>query len=82
MGEKIDIPKDEAVEKKKIDYYARKKIGLKAKPEDDGIVREIIQLLAKKGITVDRAYKILKDVRTLLPRFAKLPYKEDSKYES
>lgn len=78
MQDEMDTSKEVAAEKKKISYYDRKLMGLKAMPEDDGIVREIMQLFAQKGITVDRACKVLKDVRTLLPRLAKLPYKEDS----
>lgn len=77
MKDEMDTPKEAAAEKKKISYFDRKLMGLKAMPEDDGIVREILQLFAKKRITVDRAYKVLKDVRTLLPRLANLPYKED-----
>lgn len=74
----MDASKETTAEKKKINYFARSRMGLKADPEDDGIVTEIIRLLAQKGITVDRAHRVLKDVRTLLPRLANLPYKEDS----
>ena len=54
-------------------------LGLKSNPEDDEITREILHLFAKKGVTVNQAYNILEDTRTLLPRLSKLPYKEDSK---
>ncbi|MDE6052687.1 MAG: hypothetical protein K2G55_02755 [Lachnospiraceae bacterium] len=77
--EEINIPIEDATEKKQMSYSDRRYLGLESKPEDDEIIREIIQLFAKNGVTVDRAYKILKDTQTLLPRFAKLPYLEDSK---
>ncbi|MFG6367812.1 MAG: hypothetical protein K1W16_05205 [Lachnospiraceae bacterium] len=82
MQDELNISKETATEKKQINYYARKQMGLKARPEDDEIVREIIRLLAQKGITVDRARNVLKDVRTLLPRLAKLSYKDSFKYDS
>lgn len=34
---------------------------------------ENLHLFAKKEVTVNQAYKILKDTRTLLPRLSKLP---------
>lgn len=66
-------------DKTEMNNSERIRLGLKSNPEDDEIIREILHLFAKKGVTVNQAYKILKDTRTLLPRLSKLPYKEDSK---
>ena len=78
----MHISKEAAGEKRELSIYDRKQMGLKARQEDDVMVSEILVLFAKKRITVDRACNVLKDVRTLLPHFAKLPYKEDSKCDS
>jgi len=48
-------------------------LGLKAAPQDEETTREIVTLLRKKELTVDRASRILADAQTMLPLISKLP---------
>lgn len=66
-------------EKLKLDPSVRRAWELKADCGDDGITREVVALLAKKGLSVDRASRILEDARSMIPRLAKIPYFDEPK---
>jgi uncharacterized protein YdiU (UPF0061 family) len=51
----------------------KKMLGLKADQRDEEIVKEIVKLLQGKGLNIDRTFRILEDVRSMLPFIAVLP---------
>lgn len=51
----------------------RKTLGLKSDERDEETVKEIIKLLQKKEINIDRAFRILEDAQSMLPFIAVLP---------
>ncbi len=57
---------------KMLDANARRTIGLISDKEDDEILKEIMEILRKHELTVDRASRVLKDARKLLPYVTKL----------
>ncbi|GFI51158.1 hypothetical protein IMSAGC020_02368 [Lachnospiraceae bacterium] len=57
---------------KMLDANARRTIGLMSDKEDEEILKEIMEILRKHELTVDRASRVLKDARKLLPYVTKL----------
>ena len=57
---------------KMLDANARRTIGLISDKEYDEILKEIMEILRKHELTVDRASRVLKDARKLLPYVTKL----------
>lgn len=55
-----------------LDANARRIIGLMSDEGDEEILKEIMETLRKYELTVDRASRVLKDARKLLPYVAKL----------
>ncbi len=55
-----------------INATARKTLGLSSDKEDEEIVKEIIKMLCEYELTIDRAFRILEDTRSMLPHVAKL----------
>lgn len=55
-----------------LDANARRTIGLMSDKGDEEILKEIMETLRKYELTVDRASRVLKDARKLLPYVTKL----------
>lgn len=54
------------------DDLERMLIGLKAEHEDDNTTLEVVALLKRKDITVDRASRILQDAQVLIQKITPL----------
>ena len=55
-----------------LDADMRRVLDLTSNKEDEKIIKEIMEILCKQGLTVDRASRVLKDARKMLPYMAKL----------
>lgn len=56
----------------KIDFAGQRIAwGLKSTEEDYPIVYDIIEIFREKELTIDRAFRVLEDTRSTLPRIAK-----------
>lgn len=60
-----------------MDFISRKiSWGLKSNESDYEIVYDIIKLFQEKGLTIDRAFRVLDDTRSTIPRIAQFTVKE------
>lgn len=56
--------------------YATRALDLTLDEDDEEILKEIMEILCKQGLTVNRASRVLEDALKMLPYMAKLS-KED-----
>ena len=54
-------------------------LDLTSDEDDEEILKEIMEILCKQGLTVNRAFRVLEDARKMLPYMAKLRQNEESK---
>ncbi len=55
-----------------MDTIQRRMLGLKSNKNDEEIVEEILKMLSKRELTIDRASRVLEDARKMLPILGKL----------
>lgn len=55
-----------------MDLVAKRILGLTSDPEDEELTKEILKILSKRELTVERASRILADAQKMLPFLGKL----------
>lgn len=55
-----------------MDTIQRRMLGLKSNKDDEEIIKEILKMLSKRELTIDRASRVLADAQKMLPILSKL----------